>query len=86
LLEEQFTSLGIATIPLSEISPEAYEAVTAAVLGCLAIDGVPSNLPAITGAAGPRRLGNLVPGSPQNWRLCVEWMNHAVKPLAIRAA
>ena len=86
LLEEQFTSLGIATVTLPKIIPEAYDAVTAAFLACLAIDGVPSNLPAITGAAGPRRLGNIVPGSPQNWRLCIEWMNRAVKPLAIRAA
>lgn len=86
LLEEQFSSLGIATVTLPKLVPEAYEAVTACVLGCLAIDGVASNLPTITGAAGPRRLGILVPGSPQNWRLCVEWMNRVVKPFAIRAA
>jgi anhydro-N-acetylmuramic acid kinase len=86
LLEEQFTSLGISTVALPKIVPEAYDAVTAAVLACLAIDGVPSSLPSITGAAGPRRLGTIVPGSPQNWRLCVEWMHRTVKPLAIRAA
>ena len=86
LLEEQFNSLGIATVALPKLAPESYEAVTAAVLGCLALDGVPSNLPSLTGAAGPRRLGIIVPGSPQNWRLCIEWMHRAVKPLAIRAA
>jgi anhydro-N-acetylmuramic acid kinase len=86
LLEEQFASLGISTVALPKIVPDAYDAITAAVLAGLAIDGVPSSLPSLTGAAGPRRLGTIVPGSPQNWRLCIEWMHRAVKPLAIRAA
>jgi anhydro-N-acetylmuramic acid kinase len=86
LLEEQFAAMGIATVPIPNISADSYEAVTAAILGCLALDGVPSNLPSLTGAAGPRRLGMFVPGSPQNWRMCIEWMHRTAKPLAIRAA
>jgi anhydro-N-acetylmuramic acid kinase len=86
LLEEQFTDVGIATILLPGIARDAYEAVTAATLGCLTLDGVPANLPAVTGARGPRLLGHLIPGSLRSWQSCVDWMQRVLKFVATRAA
>ncbi|MEU7553691.1 anhydro-N-acetylmuramic acid kinase [Streptomyces sp. NPDC044571] len=42
---------------------EAKEAYAFAVLGHLTLHGLPGNAPACTGAAGPRILGSLTPGS-----------------------
>ncbi len=42
---------------------EAKEAYAFAVLGYLSLHGLPGNAPACTGAAGPRVLGSLTPGS-----------------------
>ena len=86
LVEEQFSGLGISTAPLPTIAPDAYGAVAAAVLACLTLDGVPANLPAITGAAGPRLLGHLTPGTSRNWHACVEWMHRTVRPAVLRVA
>jgi anhydro-N-acetylmuramic acid kinase len=86
LLEEQFTDVGIATIALPGIARDAYEAMTGAVLGCLALDGVPANLPGVTGARGPRLLGQLIPGSFRSWQACIDWMQRAQKIVAPRAA
>jgi anhydro-N-acetylmuramic acid kinase len=85
LFEEQFRDVGIATVAIPEIARDVYEAVTASVLGCLTLDGIPANLPGITGARGPRILGQLFPGSVGNWQHCVEWMQRAIK-LVARAA
>jgi anhydro-N-acetylmuramic acid kinase len=86
LLEQQFSDAGIAMITLPAITRDAYEAITAAVLGYLVLDGIASNLPAVTGASGPRLLGDLTPGSLRNWQRCVEWMQRAIKLVATRAA
>jgi anhydro-N-acetylmuramic acid kinase len=44
------------------------------VLAALTLDGVPANVPAATGAAGARVLGNITPGSTSNWARCLGWM------------
>jgi anhydro-N-acetylmuramic acid kinase len=53
---------------------EMRQAVSAAVLAALTLDGVPGNAPAATGAAGSRLLGSLTPGATANWARCVQWI------------
>ncbi len=86
LLEEQLAGMGIMAISMAKIAPESYDATTAAVLGCLTLDGVPIILPHAIGAAGPRLAGQLSPGTPQNWRQCIEWMHRVVPSTTARAA
>ncbi|HEX2203768.1 MAG TPA: anhydro-N-acetylmuramic acid kinase [Longimicrobium sp.] len=45
------------------VDPEAKEAVAFALLAWAHLRGVPANVPAATGAAGPRVLGSLTPGA-----------------------
>ncbi|HEV2130407.1 MAG TPA: anhydro-N-acetylmuramic acid kinase, partial [Longimicrobiaceae bacterium] len=45
------------------IDPEAKEAVAFAVLAWAHLHGIPANVPAATGAAGPRVLGSFTPGA-----------------------
>lgn len=56
---------------------DAKEAIAFAVLAALAVDGVCANVPAATGAAGPRLLGSFTPGSPENWRRLLAAMRPA---------
>ena len=86
LLHEQFAAIGLMHVSLPEIPGESYEAATAAVLGCLALDGIPSNIPAVTDSTGPRIAGQLVPGTVANWHRCVTWMQRTVKPIIMRIA
>lgn len=46
------------------IDPECKEAVAFAALAWAHLRGIPANVPAATGAAGPRVLGSLTPGAP----------------------
>jgi anhydro-N-acetylmuramic acid kinase len=72
LLEQQF-----APIPLSKtivVPVEARKSVSAGILAALTVDGVPANLPPVTGAQGARLLGSVTPGSPANWARCLAWM------------
>ncbi|HEX2189786.1 MAG TPA: anhydro-N-acetylmuramic acid kinase [Longimicrobiaceae bacterium] len=46
------------------VDPECKEAVAFAVLAWAHLRGIPANVPAATGAAGPRVLGSLTPGAP----------------------
>lgn len=86
LVEDQFTGLGVVTAPLAKIPAETYSAVCAAMLACLTLDGVPANLPGVTGAAGSRLLGQITPGTSRNWSECLEWMHQSARPAAVRAA
>jgi anhydro-N-acetylmuramic acid kinase len=86
LVEKQFRGLGIATRPLTAIAPESYGGVAAALLACLTLDGVPANLPAVTGATGPRLLGHLTPGTSRNWLQCLEWMHRTARCVMARVA
>ena len=45
------------------VDPDAKEAVAFAVLAWAHLRGIPANVPAATGAAGPRVLGSLTPGA-----------------------
>jgi anhydro-N-acetylmuramic acid kinase len=45
------------------VDPECKEAVAFAVLAWAHLRGIPANVPAATGAAGPRVLGSLTPGA-----------------------
>jgi anhydro-N-acetylmuramic acid kinase len=56
------------------ISPLARNAAAAAVLAALTCDGVAGNLPLLTGAAGGRLIGHLVPGDGRNWARCAAWV------------
>jgi len=78
LLEQQF-----APLPLSKtigIPPEARKSTSAGVLAALTVDGVPANLPSVTGAQGARLLGSITPGSPGNWARCLAWMAAQTAP------
>jgi anhydro-N-acetylmuramic acid kinase len=83
LLEQQ-----LATIPLEKtdqhgVPSDARKAIESALLAAFTVDGVPANLPAVTGAAGSRLLGNLTPGSSANWARCLAWMAAQTAPLAV---
>lgn len=48
-------------------------AIAAAVLGGLTLDGVAANLPLLTGASGGRLVGRFIPGDPRNWAAVTAW-------------
>lgn len=66
----------------------ARGATAAAVLAALACDGVPGNLPALTGASAARVLGHLAPGDARNWARLTAWLADQTSeyPRAPRAA
>lgn len=66
----------------------ARTAAGAAVLAALLCDGVPGNLPLLTGATGGRLLGHLSPGDGRNWARCAAWLADQTGeyPRATRAA
>jgi anhydro-N-acetylmuramic acid kinase len=74
LLQQQLDGIGLARTDEVGIPAELLDAVSSAVLAALTLDGVPGNAPAVTGAAGPRLLGSLTPGSSASWAKCVHWM------------
>ena len=74
LLDQQLAPTPLVKIDECGIPCEARKAVAFAVLAALTMDGVPSNLPAVTGASGPRLLGSWTPGTPANWSRCLSWM------------
>ena len=63
-------------------------AAAAAVLAALLCDGVPGNLPLLTGATGGRLLGHISPGDGRNWARCAAWLADQTGeyPRATRAA
>src|SRR5205085_3493290 len=74
LLEGQLRPAPMERIDRFGVPAEAREAVGYAGLAALAMDGVPANMPASTGATGPRLLGNFTPGDGTNWARCLAWM------------
>ncbi|MEX0856095.1 MAG: anhydro-N-acetylmuramic acid kinase [Gemmatimonadota bacterium] len=48
------------------LDPDAREAAAFALLAWAHLQGVPANVPAVTGASGPRILGSLTPGSERS--------------------
>jgi anhydro-N-acetylmuramic acid kinase len=62
-LREALPECAILAAEAAGVPGRAVEAVTFAVLAYLTGSGRPGNLPAVTGAAGPRILGSIVPGA-----------------------
>jgi hypothetical protein len=52
----------------------------------MTMDGVPANLPGVTGASGPRLLGQITPGASVNWAHCLSWMAAQSTPFTLAAA
>jgi anhydro-N-acetylmuramic acid kinase len=74
LLEQQLAPAPMERIDRHGVPTEARKALAFAALAALAMDGVPANVPASTGAAGPRLLGSFTPGGGANWARCLAWM------------
>jgi anhydro-N-acetylmuramic acid kinase len=83
LLEQGLGGVSVVRTDDADVPAVAREAVVAAVLAALTLDGVPGNLPAATGAAGSRLLGNLTPGSTANWSRCLAWMSTRAAPVGV---
>jgi anhydro-N-acetylmuramic acid kinase len=74
LLEQQLPGSALETTDAVGIPLQARKAMAFGVLAVLTVDGVAGNLPSVTGAAGGRLLGSLIPGSSTNWARCLDWM------------
>ena len=58
-LSELLAPIPVHSTAALGVNPEAKEAIAFAVLANQTLFGVPGNVPAVTGAAGPRVLGKL---------------------------
>jgi anhydro-N-acetylmuramic acid kinase len=86
LLEQKVHPLPLEKTDVHGIPSEACKALAHAGLAALTMDGVPINLPAVTGASGPRLLGQFSPGASGNWARCLAWMARQAVPLQSAAA
>ncbi|MDB5306377.1 MAG: hypothetical protein JWO38_579 [Gemmataceae bacterium] len=73
LLGQQFEGWPVARADDAGVPPLARNAAAAAVLAALTCDGVAGNLPVLTGAAGARLIGHIIPGDARNWARCAAW-------------
>jgi anhydro-N-acetylmuramic acid kinase len=80
LLGHQFAGTPVQRSDEAGIPADARTALSFGVLAALTLDGVPGNAPSATGAAGPRLLGSLTPGSSNNWAHCLAWMAARLGP------
>jgi anhydro-N-acetylmuramic acid kinase len=83
LLEQQLAGIPLDRTDQHGVPSDARKAIESAILAAFTVDGVPANLPAVTGAAGSRLLGSLTPGSSANWARCLAWMSAQTAPLAV---
>ncbi len=74
LVGQQFGSEPIARSNEAGLPALARNAVAAGILAALTCDGVDGNLPHLTGAAGGRLLGQLIPGDGRNWARVAAWV------------
>jgi anhydro-N-acetylmuramic acid kinase len=74
LLEERLAPIPMERTDRFGVPAEARKALGFAGLAALTMDGVPANIPASTGAGGPRLLGSITPGDGANWARCLSWM------------
>jgi anhydro-N-acetylmuramic acid kinase len=86
LLEQHFAPLPLERTDVYGIPAEARKAVAYAGLAALTMDGVPASVASVTGAGGPRLLGQFTPGSSTNWAHCLSWMAAQTTPWALAAA
>jgi anhydro-N-acetylmuramic acid kinase len=74
LVARQFDGRVIGKTDDAGVPALARRAAAAGVLAALACDGVTGNLPLLTGAAGGRVLGQIVPGDARNWARVAAWV------------
>ena len=86
LLQQQLSPIPLENADAHGIPAEACSAFAHAGLAGLTIDGVPVNLPTVTGASGQRLAGQISPGSNANWACCLGWMARQNAPPQIAAA
>lgn len=86
LLEQKLAPLPLEKTDAHGVAIDACKSLAYAGLAALTMDGVPTNLPSLTGATGPRLLGQFSPGSTGNWARCLAWMARQTAPLQSAAA
>lgn len=86
LLEQYLAPVTLNKTDEFGVPSEARKALAFAALAALTLDGVPGNLPAVTGASGPRLLGSFTPGDPANWSRCLNWMARQASAPQLAAA
>jgi anhydro-N-acetylmuramic acid kinase len=85
LLEQQLPGTILDRTDSLGVPAKYRRALAFGILAALTLDGVPGNVPSATGASGARHLGNLTPGSANNWARCLTWMAQQTG-MAYRAA
>lgn len=73
LVQGQFDGLPVARADEAGVPALGRSAAGAAVLAALTADGVAGNLPLVTGAAGGRLVGQVVPGDGRTWPRWAAW-------------
>lgn len=86
LLEQQLSGADFGRTESVGVPGEARRAMAYGLLAALTLDGVPANVPRVTGASGARLLGSVTPGSPANWARSLAWMAHQTALSGGRAA
>jgi anhydro-N-acetylmuramic acid kinase len=86
LLEQNLGAIPMEKTDAHGIPCEARQAIAHAGLAALTMDGVPANLPSVTGASGARVLGQLTPGAGENWSRCLSWMARQAPSIQTAAA
>jgi len=85
LLEQAFAPLPLEKLDDHGWPAESRQAVGYAGLAMLTLDGIPGNVPSVTGGSGTRLLGTLTPGSTGNWSRCLGWMAQQMAPFRAAA-
>lgn len=71
LVTETFSPKPVIRTDDLGVPSETRRAIQAALLGYCAIEHLPANIPALTGARRPRVLGQITPGAEDNWDRCI---------------
>jgi anhydro-N-acetylmuramic acid kinase len=82
LLEQQMPDASLGRTDEAGVPGVVRTAMSFGLLAALTVDGIGGNAPLATGAAGPRLLGSLTPGSSTNWSRCLAWMTAQSPPPA----
>jgi anhydro-N-acetylmuramic acid kinase len=80
LLEQHLAGIPLDRTDAVGIPTATRKPLVFGMLAALTLDGVPANVPAATGAAAARLLGNVTPGSSANWARCLAWMAEQTVP------
>ena len=73
LVQQQFPGEPLRRTDAVGLPALGRKAAAAAGLTAMTLDGVAGNLPLLTGAAGGRLVGRVVPGDPRNWAAVAAW-------------